>query len=120
MLVICQIAFFGVKIAIQQLLCFFSNIMLNERPMFDHVDNDGFHLNSKSVKLGYNKLGYNEHSIITNSVTNERLVVMNKFMSQICQFCTKINPVIKTQVIKSKNVRFQTLTVVDSIYEPYD
>ncbi len=35
------------------------------------------------VKLGYNELGYNEHSVITNG-----------FSSQIGHFSTQINPVI--------------------------
>ncbi len=36
-----------------------------------------------TVKLGYNELGYNEHSVITN-----------KFLSQIGNFTTQINPYI--------------------------
>jgi hypothetical protein len=36
-----------------------------------------------TVKLGYNELGYSEHSVITN-----------KFLSQIGYFNTQINPVI--------------------------
>ncbi len=36
-----------------------------------------------TVKLGYNELGYNEHSVITN-----------RFLSQTDHFSTQINPVI--------------------------
>jgi hypothetical protein len=36
-----------------------------------------------TVKLGYNELGYNEHSVITN-----------KFLGKICHFSTQMNPVI--------------------------
>ncbi len=39
--------------------------------------------NCHTVKLGYNELGYNEHSVITN-----------KFLSKIGHFSTQINPVI--------------------------
>ncbi len=36
------------------------------------------------VKLDYNELGYNEHSVITN-----------KFLGKIGHFTTQMNPVIK-------------------------
>jgi hypothetical protein len=36
-----------------------------------------------TVKLGYNELGYNEHSVITN-----------KHLDKIGQFTTQMNPVI--------------------------
>jgi hypothetical protein len=36
-----------------------------------------------TVKLGYNELGYNEHSVITN-----------KFLDNIGHFTTQMNPVI--------------------------
>ncbi len=48
-----------------------------------------------TVKLGYNELGYNEHSVITN-----------KFLDEIGHFTTQMNPVITNKNGRSRAVRY--------------
>ncbi len=57
------------------------------------------------MKLAYNELGYNEHSVITNG-----------FSSQIGHFCTQINPVITNPRAKMAGPEQFVITEFDSIY----
>ncbi len=48
-----------------------------------------------TVKLGYNELGYNEYSVITN-----------KYFGKIGRFTTQMNPVITNKYGRSRAVRY--------------
>ncbi len=52
------------------------------------------------------KLGYNEHSVITNSVVNAHSVITNRFLGQIGYYSTQINPVITNKNGRSRAVRY--------------
>jgi hypothetical protein len=54
------------------------------------------------VKLGYNELGYNEHSVIKN-----------KFLGKIGHFSTLMNTVIRNPVITNKNGWYEVFVITE-------